>query len=57
MIYLDFTKDCPNCGPGTIHYLNGEMVPHGCDYVPPSLIIDCRGTQEEDQCERRWGKQ
>lgn len=37
----EFTMDCPNCGPSTIHYLGGEMVPHGCDYEPPSVVIDC----------------
>lgn len=41
MIYDCFTMDCPNCGPGTIRYEGGQMVPHGCDYVPPSIVIDC----------------
>jgi hypothetical protein len=36
-----FSMDCPNCGPSTIHFLGGEAVPHGCDYVPPSIVIDC----------------
>lgn len=36
-----FSMDCPTCGPSTVHYLNGEQVPHGCDYVPPSVVIDC----------------
>lgn len=40
MIYQDFSMDCPNCGPDTIQYVDGEMVPHGCDYVPPSVVIE-----------------
>lgn len=36
----NFTMDCPRCGPDTVHFLNGEMVPHGCNYEPPSLIVD-----------------
>lgn len=36
-----FSMDCPNCGPSTIHYLDGEQVPHGCDYEPPAIVIDC----------------
>lgn len=36
-----FTMDCPTCGPSTVHYLDGEKVPHGCDYEPPSIVIDC----------------
>jgi len=39
-----FTMDCPNCGLGTIHFLDGEMVPHGCDYEPPALVIRCDET-------------
>lgn len=38
-----FTMDCPNCGPDTIRYEDGEMVPHGCGYRPPSLVIECGG--------------
>lgn len=38
-----FSMDCPTCGPGTIHFLDGEMVPHGCDYQPPSLVLRCEG--------------
>lgn len=40
-VFARFTMDCPNCGPGTIQFENGEMVPHGCDYQPPSLVIEC----------------
>lgn len=36
----NFSMDCPTCGPSTVHFVDGEMVPHGCDYVPPTLIID-----------------
>ena len=36
-----FTMGCPTCGPDAIRYEDGEMVPHGCDYVPPSVVVDC----------------
>lgn len=29
-----YCVDCPNCGPNMIRFEDGEMVPHGCDYVP-----------------------
>ena len=38
-----FTMDCPNCGPSTIRFEDGEQVPHGCEYEPPSLVIECGG--------------
>ena len=38
-----FSMDCPDCGPATVHFLDGEMVPHSCGYVPPSVAIDCTG--------------
>jgi hypothetical protein len=38
-----FSMDCPSCGPGTVQFLNGEMVPHGCPYEPPSLVLRCEG--------------
>jgi hypothetical protein len=38
-----FSMDCPSCGPGTVQFLDGEMVPHGCSYEPPSLVLRCEG--------------
>lgn len=40
-VHSSFSMDCPNCGPSTIHFLDGEQVPHGCDYDPPAIVIDC----------------
>lgn len=43
----EFTMDCPTCGPSTVLFVCGEMVPHGCDYEPPSVVIDCSTTPEQ----------
>ena len=40
----EFSMDCPRCGPDTVLFVGGEMVPHGCDYIPPSLVIDPEDT-------------
>ena len=49
----EFSMDCPSCGPGTVLFTGGEMVPHGCDYVPPSLMIDCRPPLQDPDGGRR----
>ncbi len=49
-VTANFSMDCPTCGPGTIQFLDGEMVPHGCGYQPPGVLLDM---SEEDDIEDR----
>ena len=53
LVYTNFTMDCPNCGPGTVAYENGQMKSHGCDYRPPALVIEMDGEMTVEELQER----